>query len=267
MFGVVPKPLWSQTFHADERNRIGLDTNCLLIRSGGKNILVDTGYGGKAPDKVRQLHALEPGEPLLHNLASEGVAPQEIDFVILTHLHFDHAGGGTRFAADGSAVPTFPKAKYIVQRAEWEDATADRPELAGAYFRKDFEPLEAAGQLEIVEGNVEIAPGVSAFLVGGHTRGMQLVVLQQGEREAVFLADLAPTAAHLRPFWTMAYDQNLLDVRRSKPAVLGRMCEHDAVALFEHDPVVWGGRIRRDDRQGFVLDKPVSPADVWNPPS
>lgn len=257
MFGVVPRPLWMKFAPPDESNRVALQTNCLLIRAHGKTALVDTGYGGKAPDKIRGLFALEPGEPLLASLAEIGVGREDVDFVILTHLHFDHAGGGTRYDGSGGVETTFPNARYVVQRAEWEDAAAQRPELAGAYFRKDFLPIEESGQLELIEGNTEILPGVSTVLVGGHTRGMQLVSIEAAGRSAIFLADLCPTSKHLPTFWTMAYDQFLLDVRRVKPNVLKWVASEHVVAIFEHDPQLQGAMLRLNDKDAVELAEPV----------
>jgi len=258
MFGVVPKLLWERASPPDEKNRIELQTNCLLIRAHGKTILVDTGYGGKAPTKVREQYSLQPGEPLLASLGAVGLTRDDIDIVVLTHLHFDHAGGGTRFDERGAVEPTFPNAKYVVQRAEWEDAAAGRPELAGAYFRKDFLPLEESGQLELVEGNVEIVPGVTTLMIGGHTRGMQLVSVELGGKNAMFLADICPTSKHLPAFWTMAYDQFLLDVRRVKPSVLQWVAEEKVIAIFEHDPKLVAATLKADERGVVFVDQPGS---------
>jgi glyoxylase-like metal-dependent hydrolase (beta-lactamase superfamily II) len=257
MFGVVPKTLWERVAPPDEKNRIELQTNCLLIRAHGKTILVDTGYGGKAPAKVREHYALQPGEPLLASLGARGIAREGVDAVVLTHLHFDHAGGGTRLDADGAVEPTFPNATYFVQRAEWEDAAAQRPELAGAYFRKDFLPLEERGQLELLDGNAEIVPGVHTLVVGGHTRGMQLVSVELGGKNAMFMADLCPTSKHLPTFWTMAYDQFLLDVRRVKPSVLQWAANEKVMAVFEHDPVLGAATLKLDEKGAAAIDEPV----------
>jgi glyoxylase-like metal-dependent hydrolase (beta-lactamase superfamily II) len=245
MFGVVPRVMWEKVAPPDELNRIRLDTNCVLVHTARSLGLIDTGYGGKSHPKQRQRHELDEGEPLLRNLAASDVEPADIDWVLLTHLHFDHAGGATRRDESGSLQPTFPRARYIIQRAEWEDATGELPELAGAYFADDFVPLAKAGHVDPIEGDVEIAPGVTTQLTGGHTRGHQIVRIDSAGRSAVLLGDMCPTSGHLPPFWTMSYDQYPLDVRRRKPALLDDIVGNNRVALFSHDPQVLAARLAK----------------------
>lgn len=255
MFGVIPRVLWERKSPPDEQHRIRLDTNCILVRTRDSLGLVDTGYGGKATQKFRQRHALDDGTPLVRNLAATGVAPDQIDWVILTHLHFDHAGGATYRGEDGGIRPTFPRARHYVQRFEWEDALAVLPELAGAYSLDDFMPIERAGLLEIVEGDAQIVPGVTTQFTGGHTRGHQIVRLQSGDRSAVCLADICPTAAHLPTFWTMAYDQFPLAVRRIKPLIINDIADHNRVALFSHDPHINAARLSRDSDGEWTVEE------------
>jgi len=245
MFGVVPRVLWERESPPDEQHRISLETNCIIVRSRGSLGLIDTGYGSKASAKQRLNYALEEGAPLVRNLAAIGIEPTAVDWVILTHLHFDHVGGATYRDASGQLQPTFPRARHFVQRAEWEDATAKIPELAGAYFPDDFSPLEKAGLIELVDGDAEIFPGISTQQTGGHTRGHQIVRFESAGQSAVLLADMCPTAAHLRTFWTMAYDQFPLEVRRKKPAILNDIADHNRVALFSHDPTIRAARLLR----------------------
>ncbi len=181
----------------------------------------------------------------MRNLAAVGVSPDEIDWVILTHLHFDHAGGATRRDDAGRLCPAFPRARHFIQRAEWTDANGRIPELAGAYFRDDFKPLEDAGLVELVEGDAEITTGVTAQLTGGHTRGHQIVRIESAGESAVLLADICPTSAHLPTFWTMAYDQFPLDVRRIKPVIMNDIVDHHRLALFSHDPHVLAANLSR----------------------
>ena len=253
MFGVIPRVLWERKSPPDEQHRIRLDTNCILVRTRDSLGLVDTGYGGKAAAKFRQRHVLDEGTPLVRNLAAVGVTPNQIDWVILTHLHFDHAGAATFRHEDGSVRPTFPRARHYVQRFEWEDALAVLPELAGAYSLEDFVPIERAGLLEIVEGDAEIVPGVTTQLTGGHTRGHQIVRLESRNESAVCLADICPTAAHLPTFWTMAYDQFPLTVRRIKPLILHDIAEQNRVALFSHDPHVTAAQLSHDASGEWVI--------------
>jgi glyoxylase-like metal-dependent hydrolase (beta-lactamase superfamily II) len=246
MFGVIPRVLWERKSPPDEQHRILLETNCVLVRTPDSLGLVDTGYGGKISEKLRLRHGLDDGAPLVRNLAAVGVAPDDIDWVILTHLHFDHAGGATCRNEDGRLRPTFPRARHIVQRAEWEDAVGEIPELAGAYYPDDFAPLEKAGLVEFLEGDAEIVPGVTAQLTGGHTRGHQVVRLESAGASAVCLADICPTSHHLPTLWTMAYDQFPLTVRRNKPNILNDVAEHHRIALFSHDPQIIAARLLRD---------------------
>jgi glyoxylase-like metal-dependent hydrolase (beta-lactamase superfamily II) len=253
MFGVIPRVLWQQKSPPDQQNRIRLDTNCALVRTRDSLGLVDTGYGGKLAQKLRQRHALDEGAPLVRNLAAAGVTPDQIDWVILTHLHFDHAGGATYRDEDGRIHPTFPRARHYVQRFEWEDALAVLPELAGAYSLDDFVPIERAGLLEIIEGDTEIVPGIATQLTGGHTRGHQIVCLKSGDASAVCLADICPTAAHLPTFWTMAYDQFPLTVRRIKPLIIKDIAEQNRIALFSHDPHVTAARLSHDASGEWII--------------
>ena len=249
MFGVVPRLLWERDSPPDDQHRIALDTNCILVRTPNSLGLIDTGYGSKAPQKFRQRHALEDGAPLTRSLTAIGIAPDQIDWVIFTHLHFDHAGGATYRDEQGVLRPTFPRARHFVQRTEWDDATGNLPELAGAYYPDDFFPLHEAGLLHFVDGNAEIVPGVAPDIhlqpTGGHTRGHQIVRIQSARESAVCLGDTCPTVAHLRTFWTMAYDQFPLTVRRTKPGILNDIVDHERIALFSHDPHIMAARLAR----------------------
>lgn len=245
MFGVVPRVLWERESPPDEQHRIGLATNCIVVRTPDSLGLIDTGYGSKTPAKFRQRHALEDGAPLVKNLATAGLTPNDFDWLLLTHLHFDHAGGATYRDAAGQLRPTFPRARHLIQRVEWEDANGNIPELAGAYYPDDFAPLRAAGLVELIEGDIEVVRGVNTQVTNGHTRGHQIIYIQSGGESAVCLADLCPTAAHLRSFWTMAYDQYPLTVRHIKPFVLNEMVDQQRIALFSHDPKITAARLSR----------------------
>lgn len=254
MFGGVPRPLWERFRDSDELGRIVLATNCLLVRTAGKTILVDTGYGAKSSEKARAHYSLETGDPLVRNLRSLGVGPEAIDLVILTHLHFDHAGGCVSSNTLGESRPTFPNAEYVVQKWEWEDANANLPELAGAYDLSDYALLRMTGQLRIVEGDAVILPGVSVARTGGHTRGHQVVRLESGENEAIYLADICPLAAHLHPLWTTAYDQYPLATRRVKLETLRVAAARRQLVIFGHEPDSGAAYIRTDTKRQFAID-------------
>ncbi len=253
MFGVVPKALWNPLFPADENNNIAQATNCVLVETGTQTILIDTGYGSKLSENQRRRLAAEKGNPLLDSLAKLGLSADEIDLVVLSHLHFDHAGGATHQNAAGEAVPTFPKAEYVVQRREWTNATADFPELTGAYPSDNLWPLANAQQLRIVDGNAEITPGLRYFVTGGHTEGHTAVVIESEGQTAVYLADLCPTTRHLPSRWGMGYDVDMLQTRRQKREWLGRIVERGWLALFDHDPDHVAAYLEPDERREFRL--------------
>lgn len=253
MFGVVPKALWERKAPADEHNRIAMDTNCLLVRGGGRTMLVDTGYGTKLSAKLRGLFSLEEGDVLVENLARHGVQPQDVDTVILTHLHFDHAGGATRRNADGQLVPTFPQARHVVQRVEWDTAAGGARELGDAYPPENFLPLEETGVIELLDGDTDIAPGVRLQVTGGHTAGHQAVLIESGGRTAFCPVDLCPMRAHLKQLWCMAFDLFPLDSRRRKAEWLGRAADERWLVVWSHDPEVVAGYLQRDARAEFVV--------------
>lgn len=253
MFGVIPKAMWSRVCEPDENNLILMDTNCLLVRTADSLGLIDTGYGDKAPKMLRQRGHLEDGAPLVRNLEAIGVLPNEIDWLILTHLHFDHAGGVTTFDADGQLQCVFPNARHYVQKLEWEDAVSGRPELAGAYAPADFVPAENAGLLTLVEEAEEILPGISVRRTDGHTRGHQLVTLTSAGQTVVYVGDVSPMAPHVRAFWTMSYDQYPLTTRRTKPEILGEIADEGHLVIFPHEPHQKIARLERSEQSEFTV--------------
>lgn len=258
MFGVVPRSLWERSALPDERNMISQATNCLLLRSPSRTVLIDTGYGSKLAEKQRRHIDAEPGDPLAASLAEAGVAPHDVDLVLLTHLHFDHAGGATQFGRAGDLVPSFPNAEYVVQRAEWELANADLPELRGSYPVENFRPLADSGHLRLVEGDVEVARGVRSLLTGGHTPGHQVFLIESAGKIAIYLGDACPTTRHLRTLWCMGFDLDLLTTRRVKRTLLGRAADEGWLALFDHDTQVAAGRIARDPVREFLALDPLA---------
>ena len=257
MFGVVPRPLWIESFPTDAHNRIPQATNCVLVRTPENTVLIDTGYGSKLTDKQRDQLTAEPGDPLRESLAAQGVAVEQIDTVILSHLHFDHAGGTTRRQEDGALVDVFPNAEYVVQKLEWEIATAGRPELKNAYPQENITPLRSTGRLRLIEGDVEIVPGIRAVVTGGHTQGHQAVVIESEGEGALYLGDVCPTWRHLRSLWCMAYDVDLLQARRIKPRLLGEIADKGWWGLSDHDPDHAAAKLVRDDHREFVVAQAV----------
>jgi glyoxylase-like metal-dependent hydrolase (beta-lactamase superfamily II) len=254
MFGIIPRPLWSRAVQPDERGRIGLDTNCLLVRTGDELLLVDTGNGPKLTDKERDIYDLTPGEALLDNLAAEGVRPEDITTVLLTHLHMDHVGGATR-SSDGAVVPAFPNARFVAQRREWEDALHNRSHMRTSYRLENLKPLLDSSRLELLDGDCEVAPGVSVRVTGGHTPAHQCVFLRSGGSTVFYAADICPTLAHLRGPYTMAYDLDPYASILVKQELLAQAAAEDWILIFDHEPCRKAVRLSRED-ESFV------PSDV-----
>ena len=252
MFGIVPKPVWEKVAKPDDRNRITLALNCLLIRTGRANVLVDTGMGDKHDARFKELYAEAHETTVLQDLAKLGVSPEEIDVVVLSHLHFDHAGGATRRAGN-EIVPTFPRASYVIQEGMWAEALEPNPRTKGSYMQDDFVPLQKAGRVRFVNGEEEIAPGVRVRLTGGHVKHHQIVTAESGGRKAIFWADLLPTSMHLKPAWVMAYDLYPHEVASMKEKLVDQAASERWVNVFEHDPAVAMATILRDGK-GFRVE-------------
>jgi glyoxylase-like metal-dependent hydrolase (beta-lactamase superfamily II) len=245
MFGTVPKPLWERRAPADALNRISLALRPLLIRTPERNILIDAGIGGKMSAKAVEIYGIDRAHPIDAALAGVGLAPQDIDLVIASHLHFDHAGGFTAMV-DGALAPAFPRAQYVIRRGEWEDATHPHARNRASYLADDFRPLEAAGVVTFVEEDGEVAPGVSVWRTGGHTMHHQIVRIESAGRVAVFAADLMPTAAHVEAPWIMGYDLYPVDTLRYKERFLREAIAGEYLVFFEHDPHLAAGILRPD---------------------
>lgn len=253
MFGVIPKPMWEKKCPPDARNRIELAMNCLLIRAAGKRILVETGAGEKLSPKLREIYNLQPSQ-LIPRLRDYGVAPEDIDIVIDTHLHFDHCGGNTRIEYD-KAVPTFPRAKYFVQKAEYDHALHPTERDRASYFEANYVPVMEAGQFQFVEGDREIVPGVEVVKMSGHIMDMQCVKLTSGGKTAFLLADLIPMTAHLPLPWIMGYDLYPMITLENKRKWLPKMLREEWLAIFGHDPRVPAAYLR--ERDGQIEAEPV----------
>jgi glyoxylase-like metal-dependent hydrolase (beta-lactamase superfamily II) len=256
MFGIVPRVLWGRTDPPDDKNRILLALRSLLIKTGEANILVDTGIGDKGDQKFRDIYMIDRNPPLKGALASHGLKPQDVDIVINTHLHLDHAGGNTCVGDDGGIVPAFPRAKYVIQKGEWEDATNPNERTRGSYIANDFLPLEGLGVVDFVDGNeVEIIKGVSVIVAGGHTAFHQCVKVESKGKVALFLADLVPTASHLPLPYIMAYDLVPQDTLRAKKSLLKQVVEEDWLVIFQHDPRVEAGYLRQEGNKTVLREE------------
>jgi glyoxylase-like metal-dependent hydrolase (beta-lactamase superfamily II) len=245
MFGVIPKPMWEKKIPADARNRISLAMNCLLVRAGGKTILVETGAGDKWDAKHRDIFALD-GPHLTEQLLHYGVHPHEIDIVINTHLHFDHCGGNTRVEKD-KVVSAFPNARYVVQRGEYEHAKNPTERDRASYIPQNYLPVEQAGKWSLLVDDRAIAPGVELIRVPGHTANMQCVKLSGGDKTAFFFADLVPTTAHLGLPWIMGFDLYPMTTLENKKRWIPEVIREGWIALFAHDPKVPAAYLRERD--------------------
>lgn len=252
MFGIVPRPVWERVAPPDERNRIRLSLNPLLIRTGKKNILVDTGIGSKRDAEWNDRFGVDHRWSVPESLKEIGLSTADIDLVIPSHLHFDHMGGATVLEG-GKPVPTFPRATYLVQRAEWEAAHDPNPRTKGSYLREDFEPVEKAGRLKLLDGEEEVVPGVRVRPTGAHTQGHQIVFIESGGRTAVYMGDLMPTTAHLKPAWCMGYDLFPYDVARWKLEILERAEREGWILIFDHDLETAMARVERKEK-GYALE-------------
>lgn len=252
MFGIIPRPLWSRIYPPDERGRIQLDTNCMLVRTGDETILIDTGNGTKMGAKERDIFGLEPGDTILPNLNRRGVPPEEITLVLFTHLHMDHSGGASHLEGD-AVVPSFPNARFLVQRREWEDALHNRSHMRTSYRLENLEPLQQSGRLDLLDGDAEVAPGVRVLVTGGHTPGHQCVSLTSGGQTALYMADICPTPAHFRPTYNMAYDMEPYRTMEVKADLLERAAREDWILAFDHEPDQKLARVTKDADQFRAL--------------
>jgi glyoxylase-like metal-dependent hydrolase (beta-lactamase superfamily II) len=258
MFGVVPKPLWERRIPADERNRIQLGMRCLLVEHESGLVLIDSGLGNKENEKFRGIYGVEnagaEGRTWLEDGLQEiGVAPNDIALVINTHLHFDHAGGNTFVDSTGSVQPTFPRARYVVRRGEYEFATHTNERTAASYLVHNFAALIERDLVDFVDADREIVAGIQVVHSPGHVPHHQSVLLSSEGEDAFFLGDVVPTSAHLPLPWIMGYDVEPMVTLESKRRLLRQAADENWLVIFEHDPTVEAGFVRRDAK-AYMLE-------------
>lgn len=241
-FGVVPKSLWQRRVDVDENNIIPVGLNSVVVETGRETILIETGIGNKGPERMVKIY----GAPakLLDNLSAAGFAPEDIDIVIDSHLHFDHCGWNT-IRKNDQILPTFPKAKYFVQKGEWEHAHEDQRDGI-SYISANYDPLVESGQMTLLEGDSEIVPGVSVRVYPGHTRDMQAILIQSGGKTACYISDLIPTTAHLDLNWVMAFDLYPLETIESRKRYYAEALPEKWLTMFTHDPKVPWAYVERE---------------------
>ncbi len=243
MFGIIPKALWSRATPADEHNRIGLACNCLLVEFGGetdRRLIIETGHGTHYAEKEQRIFDIDPARWLLPALRAYGVDAESITDVAVSHLHFDHAGGLTH-DVDGRLSPTFPNARVHVQRREFEDARGGFGVMTATYREENFTPIDEIDGWRLLDGDEEIAPGVRALCLPGHTRGHQGIVVAGSDRTLVFAGDLMPTAAHVGAAFNMSYDLLPIDNRATKLRLLAQVARERWLIAIDHEistPVV-----------------------------
>ncbi|MBI5476035.1 MAG: MBL fold metallo-hydrolase [Ignavibacteriales bacterium] len=257
MFGIIPKVLWEKTNKSDERNRVKLAARCLLLIGNGKIILMDTGNGEKITEKFIDLYSYESDSGNLYDsLAKYGVKPDEITDVILSHLHFDHAGGST-IRENGKIIPAFPKANYHIQKVQWDNALHPTERDRASYSANDYMALDEFKMLSLIEGEKELFPGIHIMISNGHTPGLQMLKITDGGKTIFYAADLMPFTSHIPLPYIMGFDLQPLITLNDKKRCLNLAVEENWIIFFEHDPEIIAGTVKRTEK-GFIFDKPVN---------
>ncbi len=256
MFGVVPKPLWERRIAPDARNRIPLALRCLLVEHPDGLVLVDTGLGNKESAKFLDIYGVENAgkahpTQLEDALAAAGFRPEDVRWVINTHLHFDHAGGNTVRRPDGSVTLAFPEAFYVLQRRELDFASHPNERTQASYLPPNFAPVVQSGRMRLVDDETEVLPGILLLPTPGHVPFHQSIVVQDGGEAAIFLGDIVPTAAHLPAAWIMGYDLEPMVTLATKKALLTRAAREEWQLIFEHDAAVARARVATDGGQAY----------------
>jgi glyoxylase-like metal-dependent hydrolase (beta-lactamase superfamily II) len=247
---VVPKPLWARVAPPDDQNRIRMGMRPLLVE-GASTMIIDAGVGGKMDAKSAGIYGFDQANSLDRSMAAAGRSPADIEIVLASHLHFDHAGGFTVRDSEGHVRPRFPRARNIVRRGEWDDATHPHERNRASYLSENYSPLMEAGVVDLIDGDEEVMPGVRVRRTGGHTMHHHVVMIESSGRTAVFLADLIPTVAHVPLAWIMGYDLYPMDTLAFKRAFLREALEREYLLFFEHEPEIEAGYLR--ERNGRIV--------------
>ncbi len=249
MFGVVPRTLWASKAAPDRENRITLALNCYLVRTPEANFLLDTGVGPDIGRRHTDFYSIDRRTGLLGSLAELGLGPEAIDIVVNSHLHFDHCGGNTLKTAAGTWAPAFPRARYVVQRGEWDQAMHPVGRDKPSYLPARLKPLAESGRLALLEGNGPIGPGIEAVVVAGHTAFHQGIRVSSAGRTFFYAADAIPTAAHIGLEYIMSYDLYPVETFDRKRDLLERAEAEDWILGFSHDLALPFAALRRAGRR------------------
>ncbi len=250
MFGTVPKPVWEKYFRADERNKITLGTNVLVIKSGKNTALVDLGMGDKFDKKLEGIYEIDRTKTLLQDLSEKEIEREAVTHIFITHGHLDHTGWATTYSHD-KIVPTFPNAKYYMQEDTLKEIREPNQKTKPNYNYLNFENLD--DHIELLNGDEEVFPGVELIKSGGHTKGHQVVTLRVGNKTFIYFGDLIPTSAHIKPAYVMAYDLYPMDTFSKKKEILEKAFEGGWTLFFEHDPATPSAQLA--DIESYTLKK------------
>ncbi len=253
MFGIIPKPLWEKTNPADKQNRVTLATRNLLLISNDKKILIDTGMGNKWDDKSKNIYRIDPEISLEKSLELNGLKPADITDVILTHLHFDHTGGSTKIE-NNKVIPSFPNAKYFVQRKNFEWAMKPSDRDKGSYIKENFEPLAKEGVLNLIDGETDFDENISFKVINGHTIAQQMIMISDSSTSLLYCCDLIPFVSQIRIPYIMGYDIQPLVTVEEKKKYLKLAADEKWILYFGHDPDYALATIKHSEK-GIVQDE------------
>ncbi len=261
MFGVVPKTIWNKLNPADENNMCSWAMRCLLIEDGNRLILVDNGMGNKQDDKFFGYYYLHGNDTLERSLNAHGFTSNDITDMVLTHLHFDHCGGSINYNSDRTKLePAFKNAKYYSNKKHWEWAVNPNPREKASFLKENILPIQESGQLNFIDSNTELIPGLSFLEVNGHTEAMMLPLIKYKNTTVAFMADLIPSVGHLPIPYVMGYDTRPLETLKEKDAILKQALENNWTLFFEHDPITECINLERTEKgirkkDGFLLSE------------
>lgn len=256
MMGSVPKVLWEKTNPSDDKNRIDLSMRCLLLDDGKRKVLIETGIGDHYSEKFSKMfHISQEKNALSNALSNIGYLNENITDVVLTHLHFDHAGGAVVKGADGIMKPRFSNATYYISQSNWNAALNPSPKDRASYLKENFLCLQEYGLLKIIPDNKNIIEGIDTYIVNGHTHGQQLVKIYSGNETIVFCSDLIPLKSHIRIPWIMGYDLNAELTLKEKESFLEKACNEDWILFLYHDPKIAAIRIKKNNNYYEVKDE------------
>jgi glyoxylase-like metal-dependent hydrolase (beta-lactamase superfamily II) len=256
MFGVVPKVLWSKTNPSDQNNRIDMSMRALFIGIDGHNILIDSGAGDKLGEKMLRNYLIQ-SERLTSVLKRENIDPESITEAVVSHLHFDHAGGYTYKIGEDRYALSCPQAVHFIQKRQWDAACNPNEKDRASFFKENFLPIREQGKLQLLNGKKEILPGVTVIPTEGHTPGHQVTLVEKGDVKLLYCADLIPLASHINLPYIMAYDHFPLNTLREKKKLLERAVTEKWILFFEHDPEIAACRIGKNNKGRYEIDEVI----------